>query len=221
VSPGALRATEREVRERFGDRVAIEPRQGLFQDVLASIPKDRRKLVFFFGSSIGNIADIPSTVEFLRQLSERLGGADRLVVGTDLHKDEGVFERAYNEEESCRMFFVHMLRRINEHLGADFDPRVFGLSSTYEAEEPHEGVRTWRMNLRVAPRVPQRTFVRKLGLEVGLDRDQPVQVGISRKFDRDSVAGVAEHAGLALERRWLDEREWFALNELVQREGGA
>lgn len=216
VSPGALRATEREVSERFGERVEIQPRQGLFQDVLASIPKDQRKLVFFFGSSIGNLPTRHETVEFLQQLADRLGHDDRLVVGTDLHKDAGVFERAYNEEESCRMFFVHMLRRINEHLGADFDPRVFGLQSTYEVEEPYEGIETWRMNLRVASRVPQRTFVRQLGTEVKLEAGQPVQVGISRKFDAESVGGLAALAHLELRRRWLDERSWFALNELVR-----
>ncbi|MEZ5980079.1 MAG: L-histidine N(alpha)-methyltransferase [Planctomycetota bacterium] len=221
VSAGALRATERKVKERFGDRVEVDPRQGLFEDVLHAIESDERKLVFFFGSSIGNLPDVPATVEFLESLRRVLGAKDRLVVGTDLRKDAEVFERAYNEEESCRLFFVHMLRRVNELLGADFDPRVFRLSSTYEREEPFEDVETWCVNLRVAPRVPQNTFVRDLGMEVALEAGQPVQVGISRKFDAKSVEGVARRAGFALERRWLDDKEWFALNELVPTaEGG-
>jgi uncharacterized SAM-dependent methyltransferase len=125
VSKGALKATEAEVRRRFGNRVRIEPRQGLFEDVLPELTVGDKKVVFFFGSSIGNLDTIDDTVTFLRRLRARLNPGDRFVVGIDLHKDEQTLEAAYNTEEACRSFFVHMIRRINEHLGADFDPRVF------------------------------------------------------------------------------------------------
>jgi uncharacterized SAM-dependent methyltransferase len=183
--------------------------------VLPAIPEGDRKLVFFFGSSIGNLDSLADTVEFLRGVRARLRPQDRFVVGIDLHKDEDVLERAYNEEESCRAFFVHMLRRINEHMGADFDPRVFELSSTYEEEKPYGNIRTRRMNLRIAPAEPQHTFVRKLGLEVHLEPGQPVQVGISRKYEPAAIRALAEAAGFRLERQWFDSRRWFSLNELV------
>jgi L-histidine N-alpha-methyltransferase len=214
VSRGAVRETEAAVLERFGDRVRVEPRMGLFEQVLESIPRDRNKLVFFFGSSIGNFDTLEATVAFLRDLGSRLAPGDRLVLGTDLHKELDVLERAYNEEETCRSFFVHMLRRVNEHLGADFDPRVFELSSTYELEPEWQGLRTRRMNLRVKPRVPQRTFVQELDREATLDDETPVQVGISRKFEPEQVQRLGELAGLEPGRQWLDARGWFALTEL-------
>lgn len=215
VSSGAIKATVTEVEHAFGDTVAIEPRQGLFEDILPALPADA-KLVFFFGSSLGNLDTIAETVAFLERLRERLNPADRFVVGLDLHKDEGVLERAYNEEEWCRSFFVHMLRRINAHLGADFDPRVFELSSTYEEEPPYEGLSTRRMSLRIAPTEPQHTWVRKLGIEVQLEPGQPVQVGISRKFEPEQIGQLARMAGLRLARQWFDQRRWFSLNELVR-----
>jgi L-histidine N-alpha-methyltransferase len=219
VSPGALDATTADVRKTFGDAVTVEPRQGLFEDVLPQLPVGERKLVFFFGSSIGNLDTIGETVAFLERLKARLNPGDRFVVGIDLHKDEAVLERAYNEEEWCRSFFVHMLRRINVHLGADFDPRVFELSSTYE-EEPASGVlRTWRMSLRIAPTRPQHTWIRRLGLEVQLEPGQPVQVGISRKFEPEGIAELARLARLRLGRQWLDHRQWFSLNELSPADG--
>jgi len=215
VSPGALRSTSAEVGRVFGERLEVTPREGLFEDVLPSIPEGTRKLVFFFGSSIGNIDTVEETVTFLRRLRERLRPGDRLVVGIDLHKDEDVLERAYNEEESCRSFFAHMLRRINLQLGADFDPRVFELASTYEVEPPHRGVRARRMNLRIAPREPQHTLVRELGIEVHLDPGQPVQVGISRKFEPRAIGDLAALGGFRLGHQWFDSKRWFSLNELV------
>jgi L-histidine Nalpha-methyltransferase len=216
VSPGALKATTAEVRQLFGERVQVEPCQGLFEEILPGLPIGDPKLVFFFGSSLGNLDTIADTVSFLDRLRTRLNPGDRFVVGIDLHKDEAVLERAYNEEEWCRSFFVHMLRRINEHLGADFDPRVFELSSTYEVEPPCEGLRTRRMSLRIAPTAPQHTWVRKLELEVQLEPGQPVQVGISRKYEPGQIAILARMAGLRLSRQWFDSRRWFSLNELVR-----
>ncbi len=221
VSPGALRATTAAVHEAFGERVRTEPRQGLFDDVLADIPAEERKLVFFFGSSIGNLGSVEDTIAFLRRIRDRMRPGDRFVVGTDLHKDEDVLERAYNEEEACRAFFVHMLRRINEHLGADFDPRVFELSSTYEEEPAYRGVHSHRVNLRIAPREPQRTYIQDLDLEAGLDAGQPLQVGISRKFTTENFGRLAALAGFEQRRTWLDERGWFALNELVPPAAGS
>ncbi|MCA8974429.1 MAG: L-histidine N(alpha)-methyltransferase, partial [Planctomycetes bacterium] len=218
VSAGALRSTQAELRRRFGDRIDIEPRQGMFEDTLPDLPLDRPKLVFFFGSSIGNLASVEETVVFLRQLGERLGPHDRFVVGIDLHKDQAVLDRAYNEEEACRDFFVHMLRRINEYLGADFDPRVFELKSSYDLEEPFEGLHTRRMGLRVAPTEPQRTWIEKLRMEVQLEPGQPVQVGISRKYEPEQIGRLAELAGLTMTRQWFDERGWFSMNELVRKD---
>ncbi len=216
VSKGALKATEAEVRRRFGDKVTIEPRQGLFDDVLPNLPVGEKKLVFFFGSSIGNLDTVADTVDFLKRLRSRLHDGDRFVVGMDLHKNETVLEAAYNEEEACRAFFVHMVRRINEHLGADFDPRVFKLSSVYQEEKHDAGFPTWRMCLRVAPTEPQHTWVRKLGIEARLEPGQPVQVGISRKFEPESIRKLAKLADMKLTNQWLDKRAWFSLNELVR-----
>lgn len=216
VSKGALTATAKEVRERFGDRVKVEPRQGLFEDVLPELPVEGKKLVFFFGSSIGNIDTIDDTVQFLRRLRSRLNSGDRLVIGADLHKDEKILRGAYGESEECRSFFVHMLRRINEYLGADFDPRVFELASVYQEEQTSVPFRTWKMSLRVAPGEPQHSWVRKLGAEIELDAGQPVQVGISRKFEAAGFRDLALLGGLEPRRQWLDSREWFSLNEFVR-----
>lgn len=216
VSRGALKSTEVEVRKAFGAAVDIEPRQGLFEDILPDLPLGQTKLVFFFGSSIGNLDTLPDTVSFLRRLRSRLNAGDRLVIGVDLHKDESMLDAAYNRDEACRNFFVHMIRRINEHLGADFDPRVFQLASVYQEEEVRAPFRSWRVSLRVAPVEPQHTWVRKVGMEVRLEPNQPVQIGISRKFEPEGIGELAKMAEMKLVRQWFDRKRWFSLNELVR-----
>lgn len=216
VSKGALKSTEAEVRKTFGSAVLVEPRQGLFEDVLPDLPVDDRKLVFFFGSSIGNIDTIRDTVAFLKRLRSRLNPGDRLVIGADLHKDKTILEDAYNTDEACRNFFVHMIRRINEHLGADFDPRVFELASVYQEEENRLPFRSWRMSLRVSPTERQHTWLRTAGLEVELEPNQPVQIGISRKFEPEGLRFLGDMAELQLKRQWFDRKGWFSLNEFIR-----
>lgn len=219
VSEGAVEATVEELTEEFGDQLAFEPRRGLFADVLHTLPKDRPKLVFFFGSSLGNVEDLEQTVAFLESVRAQLGPDDRFVVGLDLHKDEWILDAAYNRDESCRAFFVHMLRRINQSLGADFDPRVFELASTYELEPEFRGVRTHKMNLRISPTRDQRSYVQELEQEVVIRKDHAVQVGISRKFEPQHIDQVAAWSGFDVARRWYDERQWFSLTELVPTKG--
>ena len=95
---------------------------------------------------------------------------------------------------SCSLFFdvVEQVRdgQALQHL----DPRVFELSSTYELEPAYEGLRTRRMSLRIAPTTPQHTWIRKLELEVHLEPGQPVQIGISRKYEPAQIATLAGSA---------------------------
>jgi uncharacterized SAM-dependent methyltransferase len=122
----------------------------------------------------------------------------------------------HNSDEACRNFFVHMIRRINEHMGADFDPRVFKLSSVYQDEENHLAFRTWRMCLRIAPIERQHTGIRKAGFEVQAEANQPVQVGISRKFEPEGLRILGQMADLKLVQQWFDHRQWFSLTEFVR-----
>lgn len=215
VSRGALRATVGEVKQLHPEGLEVEPRQGLYEDALQDLPEDERKLVFFFGSSIGNLATVEATIGFLEGLRAKLHAGDRLVIGIDLHKDRRVFDRAYNESEACRTFFVHMIRRINEHMGADFDPRMFKLGSTYVEEPPHRGIRTRRVNLRIVPKRRQGSWVPRLGREVELQPGQAVQVGVSRKFEPEAIREMARPAGFRLGRQWFDHKRWFSLNEMI------
>lgn len=216
VSREAIEATASAIEEEFGDAVNLQPVRGAFDATLSKIPADEPKTVFFFGSSIGNMRTVARTVEFLRSLRARMRPRDRLVIGADLHKDPRIVEAAYNAGGPNLSFFLNMIRRINDVLGARFDLQGFTLDSRYTPEPTDdERIRPYVVDLRIAATRSQETFVPELGVRARLEPGHAISVGKSRKFRLEDLAPLAERAGLRLSRQWLDARRWFSLNELA------
>lgn len=216
VSREAIESTATEIEQAFGDRVQLEPLRGSFDATLDRIRTGAPKTLFFFGSSIGNLRMISRTVAFLRSLRTRMRSGDRLVVGTDLHEDPKIVEAAYNAGGPNLSFFLDMVRRINDVLGARFDLESWRLDSRYTPESSDDPeIQPHIVDLRVAATRPQEAFVPELGVRVRLDQGHAISVGKSRKSRLEDLPPLAERAGLRLFRQWLDARKWFSLNELV------
>lgn len=216
VSEGALAATCAELTESYDERVRIEPIGGRFRDVLREIPAARGKNILFFGSSIGNFETPEATVTFLRELRELMTEQDQMVVGFDLQKEPEVLLRAYNAGPQNLSFFLHMVRRMNHDLGANFELSAFRLGSTYDAEPPWEGLETRCVNLKVVTEKAQDVYVPALGFDVHLDAGDAIQVGVSRKFRTDDIHLLAALSSLRLRTLWLDTQHYFAVAELVR-----
>lgn len=218
VSDGALQATADEVSSRFEGRVKVTPHLGMFAETLATIPANAAKAILFFGGSIGNMPTLEDSIDFLRQLGERMLPGDRLIVGFDLQKSDEVFTSAYNAGPENRSFFLHMVRRMNWLLNAGFDLSAFQLGSTYDPEPSYRGMETRCVNLKVVTRIPQRVRIERLDLDVELNAGDAIQVGVSRKFRTDDIRMLASHAGLCLRTLWFDRLQYFALAELILEE---
>jgi uncharacterized SAM-dependent methyltransferase/ubiquinone/menaquinone biosynthesis C-methylase UbiE len=221
LSKGALASTKSEIRELFGEQIRVDARLGHFDDVLPTIPEDAAKVVFFFGGSIGNIETLGATVGFLESLRAQMGRRDRFVVGMDLDKDEAVLVRAYEAGPPNRSFFLNLLRRINNELGANFDLTLFRQESTYDRLAPYHGIEDLSVNLKLATNQPQEVFISKLDLAVHLDAGDSVQVGTSRKFRPGDIEALFRLAGLRLTRQWLDTKGYYSLNECVRTDSAA
>lgn len=148
--------------------------------------------------------------------TNHMGSLDSLYVGFDLQKDPEILLRAYNAGPANLSFFVHMVRRMNHDLGADFDVEAFRLGSTYDAETPWKGLQTCCVNLKVFTEKEQEVHIPALGLDVHLDAGDAIQVGTSRKFRTDDIRLLAGKAGLRLRTLWLDQKQYFAVSELVR-----
>jgi uncharacterized SAM-dependent methyltransferase/predicted TPR repeat methyltransferase len=217
VSQGALDATKAEIDERFRGKIDVAPRIGRFDDVLASIPVQKSKLVVFFGGSLGNFETLQETVAFLETIRDRMTTTDRFVVGIDLDKDEQVLKDAYEAGPRNRAFFLNMIRRINRELGGNFDLGAFRQQSPYEPDPPFHGMQTRCVQFRMVTERPQDVYIQSMHMEVHLDEGDSVQVGTSRKYRPEDIARLGEIAGLQLKRQWFDSRRYFSLNEFVRK----
>jgi L-histidine N-alpha-methyltransferase len=179
---------------------------GDFEHHLDRIPPARgRRLIAFLGGTIGNL-DAPQRMRLLRALRAELGPDDRLLVGTDLVKDRGRLEAAYNDAAGVTAEFNrNLVRVINAHLGADLDPEAFEHVAFYNEREQ-------RIEMWLRARAEMRGRIEALGVDVGFSPGDQFRTEISCKFTRESVEAEYLAAGLRLEMWCTDPDALFALS---------
>jgi L-histidine N-alpha-methyltransferase len=179
---------------------------GDFARCLGCLPQGR-KLICFFGSTIGNFGD-PQAVELLAGVASFMSPEDALLVGMDMLKPAGVIEAAYNDRAGITARFnLNILRHVNERLGSDFCLADFRHRAFFDHElsriEMHlEAIRS------VTADIPD------IGLKVRLARGETIRTEISRKFARPKARKLFSLAGLEVVQWYTDARGWFSLVEL-------
>jgi len=162
------------------------------------------RIVAFIGGTIGNFQP-GSRRRFLRTITRLLGPQDYLLMGTDLVKDPGVLEAAYDDSEGVTAEFNrNVLRVMNRELQADFDPEDFEHIAVFNTE--HEWI-----EMRLRSRREHTTLVRALDLPVSFRAGEEVRTEISAKFTPERLSGDLSAAGLELVRWLTDPEELFAL----------
>lgn len=176
-----------------------------FERHLVEIGSARRRLVALLGSTIGNF-DRERAVVFLRHMTGLIERDGWLLLGTDLVKDPAVLKAAYDDSEGVTADFNrNVLRVINEHLDADFDPEAFAHVAVYNAEKQ-------RMEMHLEAMRPQRAWIDALKMQVDLEQDERIHTEVSCKYTRESVTALLAEAGLVLEHWFTDETREFALS---------
>jgi L-histidine N-alpha-methyltransferase len=177
--------------ERHLDRV-VEPLPGT------------SRLVAFLGGTIGNFPP-GSRRRFLRRLAALLDDGDHLLLGTDLVKDPGVIEAAYDDAAGVTARFNrNVLAVINRELDADFEPEAFDHVAFFYRD------REW-IEMRLRARRPQRVTVGALNLRVSFAAGEELRTEISAKFTRERLAADLAAAGLELAAQFTDPDGLFAL----------
>lgn len=204
VDAGTVRASARRLIGEHPE-VDVHGLIGDFERHLVHVPPPLgRRLVLFFGSTIGNL-DPPERRTLLAQIRQLLQPGDRLLLGVDLVKAVDVLEAAYDDAAGVTAAFNrNVLRVVNRGLDADFDPDRFRHCAPYNAAES-------RIEMHLVAATPQRVRVRALDLTVRIERDESIWTESCYKFTRDSVDGMLGAAALRIERWHTDEHERFAL----------
>ena len=203
VSEQTLRESAEQVAVAYPG-VSVEPIVGDFERDLDLLPAGGRRLIAFLGSTIGNLHR-DERASLLTALAETLAPGDALLLGVDLVKDVARLEAAYNDPQGVTEAFVrNALTAVNRDLDATFDQRRFVYEARWDPENE------W-MNIGFRAREAHAVSVRRLGIELTFERDEPLRVEISSKFRRESFELEAARAGLRVDSWRTDRTGDFAV----------
>ena len=203
VSPTAL-AEARDAIAAALPRVRVQPVISEWNDLRFLRRYRSPRLVLFIGSTIGNLED-EEAVTLLKGIAAELNADDRLLLGTDLVKDEAVLVAAYNDAQGVTARFnLNLLARLNRELGARFELDQFAHVALWNAESS-------RIEMHLESR-RQCVWIRDLRLMLEFDQGERIHTENSYKYTLPRVRTLLDAAGFALERTWSDARQWYALH---------
>jgi L-histidine N-alpha-methyltransferase len=178
---------------------------GDFTRHLGHVPDGERRLIAFLGSTIGNLTP-DARGRFLASVRELMGPSDRFLLGTDLLKDVGVIEAAYNDAEGVTAEFNrNMLRVVNRELEADFDLEAFEHVAAFDPGP------SW-LEMRLRARSEQHVRVPGAGLELAIAAGESIRTEVSTKFTLDVLARELGAADMELEDFYTDPAGMFGLS---------
>lgn len=174
-----------------------------FTSHLHMLPRGK-KLMAFFGSTIGNLSEGDSA-DFLKKVKSIMNPGDRLLIGMDMVKPLMVMEAAYNDSEGVtRRFNLNMLANLNRELKADFDLNDFQHLAFYNSERERI-----EMHLRAKRAVSAR--ISDLSMAVTFRKGETIHTEICQKFSRQRVERIFSQAGFAIEKWFTDSKKWFSV----------
>jgi L-histidine Nalpha-methyltransferase len=181
-------------------------------DLPAKLPKGRRRLAYYPGSTIGNF--VPEDARrFLARIAEVCGPGGGLLIGVDMKKDPLMLHRAYNDALGVTAAFnLNVLARLNREFRADFAVEKFRHYAFYN---PVFG----RIEMHLVSLAEQ--VVHLGGVLIHFDRGESIWTEASYKYTPQEFAALAGRAGWRAQRVWTDDRGLFSVQYLEVETGAA
>ncbi|MEO8041294.1 MAG: L-histidine N(alpha)-methyltransferase [Acidobacteriota bacterium] len=203
ISQEANDALSEKFRDKFPD-LRIDPHTGDYFKVLGSLRNgsDRRKIMMFLGSNIGNFQR-DQAVDFFRHLRGVMNLNDRAFIGFDMQKDPRVIVEAYDDSQGVTAAFnLNLLRRINRELGADFDLDKY---SHYAQYRPIEcAARSFLIS-----REKQTVTINALNRSFDLEQWEAIFMEISQKYTRTMIEELAAASDFEIETEFFDDVNFY------------
>lgn len=203
ISGEALDVLTEKFAADFPD-LRIDARVGDYFRILGTLKgaSQRRKILLFLGSNIGNFSHAQS-IEFFAGLRAAMNAGDLLFVGFDLQKDPRVILKAYDDAAGVTAEFnLNLLQRINRELGADFDLEKFSHYAVYRPDEC--AARSFLIS-----RERQTVFIEALDESFEFAAWEAIFMEISQKYNQQMIEDLARASGFAVERSFFDSRAYF------------
>jgi L-histidine N-alpha-methyltransferase len=161
---------------------------------------DRRKVVLFLGSNIGNMP-VEDAESFCAELRRHLSPGDSVLMGVDLKKNPKIILAAYNDAQGfTRQFNLNLLTRINRELKANFDTAQF---EHYPMYDPETGAcKSYLISLTDQQvQLCDETIVFK--------KDEYIYMEISQKYTLEQTKEMAAKTGFEPVNHFFESKEWF------------
>ncbi len=203
ISAEALSFLTEKFQTQF-PRLLIQPEQGDYFQTLETFrsKSDKRKIILFLGSNIGNFGK-EQAQNFFRQLRAAMNETDLLFIGFDLQKDPRVILRAYDDAQNVTAEFnLNLLARINRELGANFNLEDF---SHYASYHPIDGAaRSFLISRKV-----QTVFIESLNKTFTFIAWEPIFMEISQKYSSTMIEELAQTSGFEVSQYFFDSQKFY------------
>lgn len=202
ISENIIQMLEKKFENEF-PTLKFSGLNGEYLSMLREVDKksSNRKIVLFLGANIGNFLP-EAMLYFIRKLSAALSPGDMALIGFDLKKDPNKILRAYNDREGfTKKFNLNLLKRINRELKGDFMPSQF---SHFRSYDPGSG----SCKSYLISKKKQEVKIGKK--KIHFEKDEPVYMEISQKYDPSHIAEAAAAADFIQKKVFKDKNNYFA-----------
>lgn len=207
ISSEALNFLTEKFHKEFPE-LSIKPEQGDYFKTLETFSKksDKKKIILFLGSNIGNFSEA-GALEFFKELRETMNERDFLFIGFDLHKNPKTILNAYDDSQGITAKFnINLLKRINRELDADFNIEEFSHYASYHPLE--RAARSFLISQK-----EQTVNIKSLGKSFEFKKWEPIYMEVSQKYDLEMIEKIARESGFTVAENFFDENKFY-LNSL-------
>ena len=205
ISEGAIKHLVATLESKFGgtsltvNGLVADYFQGL--DALAG-DRSKRNLVLFLGSTLGNW-DYPGAERFLSGLWHSLNAGDYVMIGFDLMKNPKLLYTAYNDPKGVfQKFNLHLLDRINQKLGANFNKENYIQQGHYNGKS--RAVESYIYSTR-----EQTVRIDALNREFHFKLWEGMQTEHSYKYTQAEIERLARNNGFEIVEHLFDSKRYF------------
>lgn len=208
VSQEAIEKSSKILSKKF-PHIQIQGIVADFQTQLTLIPKDRKRIFCFLGSTIGNFSK-KQTKEFMADLSNTMEPGDMLLLSVDMVKDKDILEKAYNDTENVTATFnFNILHVVNRYAKTNFNSRDFEHVAFF-----NEAYSRIEMHLKAKKDV--KISSPYLDKNITLKKGETIHTENSHKFTYESIKNLALAGQLEIQNIFTDKNKWFSVIQLIK-----
>jgi L-histidine N-alpha-methyltransferase len=208
ISREAIEKSSDMLSKRFQD-IQIHGVVSDFQTQLHLIPKEKRRIFCFFGSTIGNLSK-EKAKQFLINLSNNMQQGDMFLLGVDMVKDKQILEKAYNDDKDITAEFnKNILNVVNNHLKTDFNKDDFDHVAFYNGELS-------RIEMHLKANRDLEVKSQYLDSSIIVKNGETIHTENSHKFTDEHIKYLAAKAQLKIQGIVKDKNRWFSVVQLTK-----